>query len=371
MSFGAFCPMPLRLRDSGADGWSAAEFLRTTADLAAAERTVPFAVARVHRDSGATTATLLDYVGRHDESQEPTVSLGLSGELVVTWPDALRDGMGQDRPLRITHATAGVEGATANQWSVEVGPGNVVTLADTGGGELAATIVVHARWGNPVRIEDYGGDPDKRNAATEAVPYAYEWYQELGAALGSAYGQQTRGSVHARRLALSRALAAVSRADERYRCNTVPGTSDALLEDWRKCLAVPASSDDPRWLIRRRCAVKYAARGAASIPELQEQVYQLLGDRFLGIRTFDDPIPGEAWPSDYDLGSGVWASSRSRILVDVKAPADLHDREFSNLVNVHLVRLLDTLTPAWCVFDWTIPGDGFFLDISPLDFTGL
>src|SRR5690606_652780 len=281
--------MPLRLRDSGADGWSAAEFLRTTADLAAAERTVPFAVARVHRDSGATTATLLDYVGRHDESQEPTVSLGLSGELVVTWPDALRDGMGQDRPLRITHATAGVEGATANQWSVEAGPGNVVTpadpgggelaattvghdrrghpvrsedygaapakrnaapLADAGGGDLAATIVVHARWGNPVRIEDYGGDPDKRNAATEAVPYAYEWYQELGAALGSAYGQQTRGSVHARRLALSRALAAVSRADERYRCNTVPGTSDALLEDWRKCLAVPASSDDPRWLDR-------------------------------------------------------------------------------------------------------------------------
>src|SRR5690606_21242654 len=101
--------------------------------------------------------------------------------------------------------------------------------------------------------------------------------------------------------------AAVLRADERARANTVPGTADVLLDDWRQCLAVPAASDDPRWLIRRRCATKYAALAAGSIPELQAHLVELLGDRFVGPRTFSDSDPDEAWPDHYDLGGGVWA----------------------------------------------------------------
>lgn len=372
MSFGGFCPLPLRLRDSAADGLSAPEFLRLTADLAAAQRAIPFAVARLSRNAGETEVELLDYLGRHDEAQVPTVGVS-SGDIQITWPAALRDRLGAERPLRLTKVTVGVEGSAANTVAAALGGAtNRVTVTDTAGGPLAITVVVWGRWGSAPRVEDYGGDPDKRSAETEVVPYAYQEYQELGAALGSAYGSQTSGSIHARRLALARALAATYRADERARANTVPSTADALLDDWVRTLRVPVATSDPNWLVRRRCGARFAAASGGNLVDLEAALVELLGDRYVGLRTFDDPDDPGTWPSSYDLGPGVWASNLSKILVDVAAPADTTDREFSRLITVQFVQLMDRMVPSWCVFDWTdTSGNGFYLDVSPLDFTGL
>lgn len=368
---GGFCPAPWRLGGSAEEGWPAANHARMAADVAAASRALPFAVITVTRDS---LGDLSPYISRYT-SQSAGIAANtpvLSGDsptpLVITWPAAPEDELGEARSLRITGVRV-TRHLSYGEPTVEITAPNQVAIDPTDGLGIDATISVYGIW-SPPRIEDYGGALDKRDCQTETTPYAFTWYQEHTAALGSAYGTGMRGSVHARKLALARADAAVTRSEERARANCTAATADALLPEWSESLAVPVAESDPKWLVRQRCAAKQAAKSGGNIPDLEAALIQLLGDRFVAVHTFDDADPDGTWPDSYDLGGGVWCSTRSKVLVEVTDPSDPKDPVFLNLMNVQFVDLMDRLVPAWVVFDWYTTG-GFYLDESLLDFDGL
>jgi hypothetical protein len=382
--FGGFAPLPLRLGGSPEEGWSAADFMRLSADVAAMRRTRPFAILRVSGDGGSN-ATLISYRGIHAPTVTPTVTMDGSQRAVITWPSSIEDDNGTEYQVQIRRANAGHEatsGAVAGVTTLVSSNKLSVSVRWGTGSAGTATVVVYADWG-PVATgaNDYGASPDKQDCNTETIPYAFNWYQELGASLGSAYGTGTRGMVHARKLALARARAAVDRSAERFQANCVPGESDALLDDWSEALAIPSAESEPRWLVRKRAATKLASVAAADLLSLEAACQSLLGDRFVAIGTnygsaLSSPPtstpPTTAWSDDYDLGNGVWATQRCHVQVYVTRPSDPKDPVFLDLVNVQLMRLLDELLPAWATFSWSATDtDGFLVGLSLIGYDGL
>ena len=375
--FGGFNPFPLRLGGDDVEGWRSEQHARLVADIAAAKRTLPFAVLTVRREATTGSAPELVRLGcqaapTSNNAPSVTGNAGVSTvAIVISWPAAPKDELGNALPLQITAARVQLHDKQEIPQFTITSPSSISITKDTAGA-IEFTVYVYANWGESPKIERYDGDPLKTDAVEETTPYAWIWYRELGAAMGSAYGGARQGSVHARKLAIARATAAVSRATERLICNANPATAEALLDDWATCIQVPVGENDPPWLVRKRCRVLFSASNGQAIWGLELALYELLGPSFVEIRTFDsDDEPG-AWPSSWDLGGGVWASKRSKILVDVRYPGTTTNLEFNETMQVHFVRLMDRLTPAttWCVWTTTVSG-GFYLDISPLDFTGL
>lgn len=373
---GGLCPLPIRLGGDMETGWTASEQSRLCSDLASTNRTLPFAVLTFERGSNPGDSPVV--VRHNSRASVPEVEIDgdfdgvFPNNLTLTWPDAPQNDLGEKHTLRINSFSVFVHGST-NQPTCEIAGPTQITVGPIGGSGFSgrATIKIYATWGRPARIEDYDGDPDKHDATRETTPYAWIEYQQQEAAWGSGYGTERSGSVHGRKLAIGRALAAAYRSEERLRCNSRPDTAEALLDDWARSLDVPIPFGEPAWKTRRMCSLMLRAQSGQSIPDLEVSCAELLGPSFLAIRTFDfDDEPG-VWPASWDLGSGVWASSRCRILVDVRPPIFPGDAEFRGLVQVRLMRMLDRLTPSHCWFNWTIPGEGFYLDLSPLDYTGL
>lgn len=357
---GALLPLPIPLRADPLSGLSASQLMRLSSDLAAISRTLPFA--RVTFDSSSAVE---NYQARPPgvDANAPVVTTG-AGSVTITWPLAMLDESGAYRALRIVGARYTVHGADEDH-TLTFTP-NSVTVTQETSTFTGGTLVVFARWGKKSRFEDYGGSPDKTNSRTEATPYAWLQYRELGASLGTAYGDARVGSIHARRLAYARGLAAVLRSEDRRRFNSTPDTAHAKLGDWAKSLRVPVSADDPAWLIRKRCAVMYSAKPGQSLTNLQDAIYQLIGSRFVRIRKFDENDEHGPWPIAYAFNGEVFATNRARIIVDVKPPLDHIDQDFRDDIQIQLIQLLDRLVPAHIAFDWAAESDGFFLGISRL-----
>lgn len=239
-------------------------------------------------------------------------------------------------------------------------------------------------WSRDCAVGDYGGDPNKRASSTEgSIPYAWFCYREIQAMRGSAYSQHVGGTlVHCENLATARLMAWWGwRMPETLRANSLPGSSDAALDYWTQVLAVPTRPSDRKWQIRQRCAAHYKAITSANLDTIQTAVSELLGDVYVEsyfsfggelstppALTYWPPTPG---PSEFSLGGGTWASERSRLTVVTQIPPGMSLGEYRQLADVQLFQLLNRLLPAYCTFGWTVGGDGFYLDVSELDLTGL
>lgn len=367
--FGGLAPLPLRLGGPPQEGWAAAEMLRMAGDVAAAGRSLPFAWVTVTRGTGGASPVVTKASCR-----APNVVVTVTGNhpdpIVVTFEAAPEDETETRRTLALKHARGSRHNSTDPVLLELTGPQSV-SVESTGSDALDFTLVVYGSW-NQHRAEDFGGTPNKQDTRTELVPYAWTWYRDVGATLGSSFGGQQSGLLHARKLAFARALAGAQRAEERVRCGSTPDTATITLSDWATALQVPHSETEPDWLVRQRCSVLYAAHNGGSLAKLADAISDLLGPLFVSVVSIDaDDAPG-AWPVSWDLGGGVWCESRRKILIDVRHPGDANDPNFSNLINLQLIKLVDRMAPATVWFDWTTTEtSGFYLDISLLDFTGL
>ena len=241
-------------------------------------------------------------------------------------------------------------------------------------------------WSRDGSIGDYGGATDKRASDTEAdTPYAYAVYKSLQSPRGSAYSQETSGTlVHCENLSLARTLSAVwYRGPEKLRANMTPGRSDERLEYWATVLGIPFGPNDQRWQVRQRCAAHYQATRGPTLQNVTDAVTALLGDAFVSITTTvgsDLATPPDvtywpginAGPSTYSLGGGAWLSTRCHMVVNVSQPSGMSDGEFLQLTNVQLFQLLDRMLPIWATFNWSTNATyGFLVGVSRIGFDGL
>jgi hypothetical protein len=240
-------------------------------------------------------------------------------------------------------------------------------------------------WSRAAAIGDYGGALDKRASDTEgSAPYAWFVYCELRNLRGSAYSKQLGGTlVHCENLAAARVLAyRCFRAPEKFACNAQqPATSDEGLPYWVKVLAVPSSPTDQKWQLRQRCAAHFKASAELNLATIRTALQDLLGDVYVDASFTEgtdlaNPPTQTFWPGVNpgdpltDLGGGAWSSERSHLWVQVQQPPGMTLGEYTQLINVQGVQLLDRILPAYCTFTLSEPG-GFDLDIDPLDYTGL
>lgn len=238
-------------------------------------------------------------------------------------------------------------------------------------------------WSRQASIGDYDGALDKENCRTETTPYAWVWYQDYTAMLGTAFSILQYGIVHSRKIAVARLECAKTRAAERAICNAMPETADELLDKWALAMAVPAYPEDDRAQVRQRCAAKLAAANGPDFAGIDDSLRSLLGAIF--VRTYRttgtslaNPPPHTFWSGNpgapgLSLGGGTWMSERSHLAVQVQRPADAELGAFLRTVNIAMFQHLDRLLPAWSTFGWTVwdTAPGFFLDVSTLDLTGM
>jgi hypothetical protein len=385
--------MPLRLGGSEEEGWSPYQHARLCADIVATQRTS--ASARLRFTKAAAVVTLTDYASRSGagSATAPSVTVLGTGDTQLVWPMAYQDPYGNSIPLRFVSATASCNSATGGVATVQLTANTARVRTFTAAGvaaDLPATVSLWGETGISSRaIGDYGGSPDKRESETEGtIPYAAQWYREFQAARGDAYTKKPGTLVHCENLALARLWAAwASRFPERRRANAQPHRSDDKLPYWVEALKVPTRADDPKWLIRQRCAAHLKAARGPSMPVIRLALAELIGDALVDVvqtQGADLATPPEQtyWPTvnpgpaSYDLGGGAWLSRRAHVLALVKRPANRELGQFLQLLNVDMPKLLDTMLPGWATFAWTMFDleagfTGFFLDSSPLDLTGM
>lgn len=238
-------------------------------------------------------------------------------------------------------------------------------------------------WTRVAAIGDYDGALDKEDCQTERTPYAWAWYQDYTAMLGTAFTVERASLVHAKKLALCRGEAARMRASERAICNALPATADELLGTWATILAVPYYPEDERWQVRLRCAARLQAPNGPNPQQVDESLARLLGDIYVTTHrargaTLSAPPTHTYWSENpgapgLNLGGGTFMSERARVTVEVRLPGDVELGAFLRTVNVALFQHLDRILPAAVGFGWTswfaVPG--FYLDVSRLDLTGL
>lgn len=250
----------------------------------------------------------------------------------------------------------------------------VATIAPTG----------QPLWSRDRQVGDYGGHLAKEASATEGeTPYAWHHYREMQSMRGSAFTTKTNTLVDCENLAIARMQSAfASRLPEKIRANSTPGRSDEKLDYWVKVLAIPVRAGDRRWHIRELCAIHYRAARGPTLTVVMEALAELLPDVFVTIHTsvgtnLATPPDQTFWPlvnpgpAAYDLGGGAWLADRAYINIEVQQPAGMLIADFLQLMDVQMFTLLDRMLPAWVGWTWTVGSDGFFLDISPLDLTGL
>lgn len=378
---GATSPLPLRLGVIDSSGLSAADHARTCADLVSVARVIPTMRMRVQRSGSSYSVTA--YRGLYEEPE--VLSIG-SGFFQFYLPEMREDYDGTSCPSAIEFLTVTSASplntdllyvqevsATSTNRSVWVG-----TLADGG----SVTITAFGSDLDFRRIQDYGGASDKRDSASERVPYAWSALEMLRNARGSAYSRETGNLVHAENLTLARAHAMNWRNAERVQTNANPETAWEKSEEWRSALGVRPRPGDTPADVRVRCGAKFRASQGPRQQVNDDAISKLLGTLY--VRTWreygDDlatPPTVTHWPgvnaglSGYDLGGGAWYSERCHMMIEVTQPSDVGLSEFIDKMD-QLYELLDRQMPAYVTFDWGVNVEGgFVLDESQLDFGAL
>lgn len=394
--------LPLRLGGSSTLGWSAAQHARMAADVASASRAAPLASLTLLLSA---TPTIETYHGRNGSGLAfaPTATSLATGRVRLTWANSYAaelflDGAALSFPwvTRSVVASGHYNAAPVLASVVAIGPTVVDIETYKWNGAAWAlsderlSVRTFGEWIPEARIGDYDGATDKVDCNTETDPYAWLWYQEYTAMLGSGFSSAQSGIVHAKKLTLARFEAGKTRACERARNNSVPSTADDCLAQWVECLAVPTRDSDQRWQIRQRCAAKFKGALGATQANIDTACAELLGSQFVTTihQTGTDlahPPALTYWPGinpgapSMDLGGGTWSSERAHITIVMTKPAPSQVSEFLYTANVALFQQLDRLLPAKCSFNWTTSVQGFLLDgvahsdgsISQLDFDGL
>lgn len=386
MVWGAWGPLPLRLGPDPEQGWDATEQSRFAADLAAIKRTAPLACVTMTFDGAVFSVT--DYAGQNGTGPGNAPSVIAGGDL--KWDPAYPDWAGTLYPWRIRSVRVTVLGSAPAVCTVELYPNSSKDLAfhltDLSGGGLVGLVgfevKIYGDWLPERQIGDYDGATDKENSQTEGnSSYFYDWFLEMQAMRGSAYSKGT-GYVDAENFAIARQFGAISRNCEKLEANSLPGTSDEKLETWLDVLGIPLRSASERWRARQQAEAKLRAAASRNNPaNIDDAVRDLLGEAFVAAhRSWDNALSSPPaitfWPSvnpgppTYDIGGGCWASERAHYWVEVTQPTHMSDVDFKRLINVDLFALLDLRLPATYSFG-VATTDGFLLDISQLDFTGL
>lgn len=362
--FGGTAPLPLRLTASD-DGWTPEQFLRAAADVAAMRRTVPLAIMAIARSGSSPSPIITAFRSSIGLTASDITLSGNHGTTAITvsFPQ-LVSGL----PITIQSVKVSPQFYTNPSVSARVTNNTTVTLyLGRATGIFGCTLSVFADHGEAREAGDYGAFRNKIASAEEPIPHAYVWYQELDAALGSAYSGRNAGSVHARKLALGRALQLCMRSEEKLRAQSTPQSATTHLMRWATIVDAPRRDDDKDWKLRQRVQAFYAARGGGSLADLERSIISVIGDYY--IRTLvivDNPWDQSQWPKEWDTGSGVWASNTCRFIVHVRPPKRPLDPEWSRLITVDLHALLDRLTNSAADFSWAVPGDGFQLGVDKL-----
>lgn len=386
-AFGGFCPLPIRLGGNATTGLTVEQHARLAADLVGVVASSK--LARITFTIASLASTLHAYSGVNGmgAANAPTILVSGSGIASLTWPASLEDEYGTFDAVSIKHARVTVHGTTMAAGVATVNSANqiIIRLYNAAGASADGKVTVTVSgWSRARRIGHYDGATDKQNATRETTPYAWIWYNEYTAAMGSAFTDARTGIVHSMKLALSRIECAVQRGAEKMNANSHPDTCDDLLGEWVFLLKVRIHGDETRHEIRQRAAAKFKASLGNSRTNIDAVVSELLGPYFLAnVRTsgasLAAPPPLTSWPGispgapAYNLGGGSWYSERAHLTVSVSGPKDVNDAAFDELMNVELYNELDRDLPAWMTFNWAVNASttGFLLDISHLDFTGL
>lgn len=390
MPHGGTAPFPRR-HSSGSTvyGESAAHYARQVADNVALKRTRKLCVFTVDPTAGAVTA----YLGRNGNglAHAPDTFQGHApGDYSILWNDisSFVDDYDVVHPLRPVAAIGTCQGATYAKPVFELlDTGVRVRTFDAAGSAVHAVNTTVTLWASENgKISDYDGALDKTDSETEGeIPYAWIWYREYTAMLGSLFTQESSGIVHAKKLALARFEAAKTRAVEKAIANSLPGTADEAIYAWAEALKVPVGPNDRRHDVRIKCAAKFKATRGPTMTGTDVALEDLLGALFVQThRTIGSslsvPPPLTFWPSGdpgdpaQSLGGGTWQSERAHLTVELTYPQAGDVEEFLRTANVTLFQHLDRVLPIWATFNWaawTGEDDGFFLDVSTLDFTGL
>lgn len=385
MTWGALCPLPLRLRADRYDGWYAGQQSRLCADQLAQRRTQPFAWLTYSTDGSAVSS--VEYTGEHNIGglNAPTSTVLGTGAVQWDWAAQYTNDHDHSTPTFIRHVKASVHGSAAAVAVAEINNPRRVTVRTfnaTTGAALNARVTLKVGTTRDADIGDYGGDTEKRETTTEDIPYAWAWYQHYEDSLGSSFTRNRTGDVHARKLALARGNMMLDRLWERFRNNLFPGTSDEMLGKWLKTLGVVVHEKDRPWKLRQQAAAIFAMSVGPTQATIDQAIADLMGGSLQQIirpRGADLATPPDQtfWPGvnpgspTYDLGGGAWISERAHVAIIVDKPAASDQQNFLFQVNVRLQNLADRIFPAECTFSWSTSSDGFYLDFSELDFDGL
>jgi len=385
MRFGAFCPFPLPL---GGD-FTAAQHARLAADVSAMMRAGDFAI--VTFTKSGSSFTVHSYTGQNGEgaSNAPTLASAGTGACSLTW-SAWTDPIDPEKRRKLKPNIVGGEcfphGASALFAQVDTASATQldILIRDNSGAPTDGKATVVAHGSRAVALGVYGAAPDKEDSADEGeTPYAWGFYQMLTSGLGDAYTKRKDSWIHVRKLALARALAGDQRLGDRLGYNRLPGTSDETLETWEDLLNVNGHPGSSRQERRIRVAAKYRLASGPTEANEDAAIAELLGSAFVRVwrqtgadlatpPTLTRWVGGTAGPASHDLGGGAWLSERRNLVVEVQVPAGMSADEFLYLMNVQLFRMLDDMLPSTATFNWADSvTDGFLLDISQLDYTGV
>jgi hypothetical protein len=394
MAHGGFAPFPRR--HSGGStvyGESAANYARQVADNVALKRTRKLCVFTFTTDGA--TASVSVYIGLNGNGlahQLDTIVANGTGDTSLSWTDirSFVDDYEIVHSLKPRAAIGTVQGATYAKSVFELlDTGVRVRTFNAAGAAVNADVTV-TLWGSEsAKISDYDGALDKTDSETEGdTPYAWIWYRDYTAMIGSLPTASTSTIVHAQKLALARHEAAKTRAVERAIANSLPATADEAIYAWAEVLKVPVGPNDRRHDIRVNCAAKFAATRGPTMTATDAALEQLLGSMFVQTHrtigaSLSVPPTQTFWPGGTpgdpaaSLGGATWQSERAHLAVQLIYPQAGDVEEFLRKANVTLFQHMDRVLPIWATYNWASwSGDtlGFYLDgvnDSHLDFTGL
>lgn len=389
MSFGGFAPLPERLGSDELTARSAAQHARLVADTVALRRVSDLCSFTFTTDGA--TATISSFEGANGEGlgwKPDTITVHGTGDVTFRWSSRVFvDEYETARPLGIRGFELTGAGAAFLEATGELVDGGIrVRLWNAAGVAVNGGTNVTLHGGVNATIGDYDGAFDKEDSITEgAEPYAYQWYRMYEAMLGDGFTTARRGLVHAKKLALSRMQAGLQRTGERALANSIPATADECLEAWAQVLSVPLREGSERWRVRQQCAVKFQTNRGPTASDIDAALKSILGELYVeSIRQNANPLsapPSQTyWPggtpgvTSLALGGYAWFSERAHLTVRVRYPQAGDEADFFRLMNVDLFQYLDRRLPATANFNWAAWRSdviGFFLDISPLDFTGI
>lgn len=393
MSFGGLggC-LPLRLGRGDDTGVSAACHARFSADLLAVRRTSPIAsiTLRVVTVAPGDGVTVIAYSGANGNGPQYspicTLEYGVVTISLATAVNSFGNVFDLSEYTRGGIAVSASYQDSGGTWY----PATPTTqpLVDWVQFEPAAQynpiIQIDIYGTSQAAIGDYGAHQDKHDSVTEGgTSYAWQWYEYLKIAQGSAYSASDTSVRSWGLKAEARALGTSQRHSEMLAAASTPSGADAKLNMWAVVLGVQ-QANRPKYAIRDECESRARLATAPTHAYLTAAISDILGRRVRldgiahNVGTMSSWPEATYWPgvvngpAMLDMGDGVWSTSRARLTLQVTALDGSTPAALTDLMSRDVARFMDRTLPAvdtWC---WeTGAGAGFILDTSALDLTAL